>query len=76
MRDGLLFDMNREYWINALLSAPTTQMVNILGNMITYALRTAETTTGALLTGNWQLAKSQLNLAYHMQSVAEAFESI
>ena len=74
MRGRLLFDMNREYWINALLSAPTTQMVNILGNMITYALRTAETTTGALLTGNWQLAKSQLNLAYHMQSVAEAFK--
>ena len=74
MRGRLMFDMNREYWINSLLSAPTTQMVNILGNVITYALRTAETTIGATLTGNFQLAKSQLNLAYHMESVAEAFK--
>lgn len=72
-RGRLMFDMTREYWINSLLSAPTTQLVNIMGNMITYAMRSAETAVGAALTGNTQLLKSQLNLGYHMESVAEAW---
>lgn len=72
-RGRALFDMNREYWINSLLSAPTTQLVNIMGNVLTYAMRSAEVAVGATLTGNTQLLKSQLNLAYHMESVREAF---
>ena len=73
-RGRLFFDMTREYWINALLSAPSTQIVNIMGNAITYAMRSAETAVGAALTGNTPLLKSQLNLAFHMESVAEAWK--
>ena len=72
-RGRALFDMNREYWINSLLSAPTTQLVNIMGNVLTYAMRSAEVAVGATLTGNTQLLKSQLNLAYHMESVRESW---
>lgn len=72
-RGRLFFDMTREYWINSLLSAPSTQIVNIMGNAITYAMRSAETAVGAALTGNTPLLKSQLNLAFHMESVAEAW---
>ena len=72
-RGRLMFDMTREYWINSLLSAPTTQLVNIMGNMITYAMRSAETAVGAALTGNSELFKAQISLGYHMESVAEAW---
>ena len=72
-RGRLFFDMTREYWINALLSAPSTQIVNIMGNAITYAMRSAEVAVGAALTGNTPLLRSQLNLAFHMESVAEAW---
>tara|TARA_X000000950_G_scaffold288115_1_gene403371 strand:- start:5131 stop:9048 length:3918 start_codon:yes stop_codon:yes gene_type:complete len=72
-RGRALFDMNREYWINSLLSAPTTQLVNIMGNMLTYAMRSAEVAVGATLTGNTQLLKSQLNLAYHVESIRESW---
>lgn len=61
-------DVTMEVWMNSLLSGPTTQVVNLLGNSLTLAIRTIEQSVGAVLTGNPQLAKATLKYAFDMES--------
>jgi len=64
-------DVTMEVWMNSLLSGPTTQVVNLLGNSLTLAIRTIEQSVGAVLTGNPQLAKATLKYAFDMESFAD-----
>lgn len=61
-------DVTMEVWMNSLLSGPTTQVVNLLGNSLTLAIRTIEQSVGSLLTGNPQLARATLKYAFDMES--------
>lgn len=61
-------DVTMEVWMNSLLSGPTTQIVNILGNSLTLAIRNIEQSVGALLTGDPQLARATLKYAFDMES--------
>jgi hypothetical protein len=49
-----------EYWYNAILSAPDTQMVNILGNVVVQVARTALEGTIGATRGTLKLATSKL----------------
>lgn len=65
-------DVVMEYWMNSLLSGPTTQVVNLLGNSITLAIRTIEQVTGSLLSGDPKLALATLKYVFDMESMREA----
>lgn len=67
-------DVTMEVWMNSLLSGPTTQVVNVLGNSLTLAIRTIEQSVGAVLTGNPQLAKATLKYAFDMESFADVLK--
>lgn len=69
-----MMDVIMEYWMNSLLSGPTTQIVNLLGNSLTFTMRTLEQTTGALLTGDTQLAKATLRYAFSMETIADSYK--
>ena len=57
--------------MNSLLSGPTTQVVNLLGNSMTFAIRSIEQAIGGVLTGNPQVAKATLKYAFDMESFAD-----
>ncbi len=67
-------DVTMEVWMNSLLSGPTTQVVNVLGNSLTLAIRTIEQSVGAVLTGNPQLAKATLKYAFDMESFIDVLK--
>ena len=60
--------------MNSLLSGPTTQVVNIMGNSLTFAIRTIEQAVGGVLTGNPQLAKATLKYAFDAESFADVLK--
>lgn len=68
-----LMDITMEYYMNSLLSGPTTQLVNILGNSLTLALRTAELAAGGLLAGDPAVTKAVLKHAFDMDMFKEAW---
>lgn len=70
---GNMMDMAQEYWINSVMSSPTTQFVNLIGSAITYAIDTVEKTIGSALTGNFALTKSTLHYAFNAQAISESF---
>ena len=51
-------DMPTEYWMNAILSGPKTQMVNIMGNTLTQAMSTLEAVVGGIASGNLSVVKA------------------
>jgi len=51
-------DMPTEYWMNAILSGPKTQMVNIMGNSLTQAMSTLEAVVGGIASGNLSVVKA------------------
>jgi len=53
-------DMPTEYWMNAILSGPRTQIVNIMGNGLTQVMSTLESVVGSLVTGNTSVVKAVL----------------
>lgn len=67
-----LFDMTMEYWINSLLSGPSTQIVNLLGNGINLALRQAELVGGAVLSGDLKTAEAALKFSLDMDMIRES----
>ncbi len=66
------FDMVKEYWLNSLLSAPSTQLVNIMGNFLTQGIRQAEVVVGAAMRGDTNLVRANLNLTYYFEAFQEA----
>lgn len=65
-------DMVKEYWLNSLLSAPSTQLVNIMGNFLTQGIRQAEVIVGAAMRGDTNLVRANMNLTYYFESFQEA----
>ena len=71
---GNMMDMVQEYWMNSLLSGPTTQIVNLIGSAVTYAVSTVERTVGSALSGNFALTRATLQYSFSMQGIADAFK--
>tara|TARA_X000001382_G_scaffold88835_1_gene63623 strand:- start:319 stop:4305 length:3987 start_codon:yes stop_codon:yes gene_type:complete len=67
------FDMAKEYWINSLLSGPSTQLVNVMGNSLTMAIRNAEVVVGAAMRGDMSIVRANLDFSYYMESIQEAW---
>lgn len=70
---GNMMNMVQEYWMNSLLSGPTTQIVNLIGSALTYAVNTVERTVGSALSGNFALTKATLQYSFSMQAISDAF---
>lgn len=68
------FDMVREYWINALLSGPSTQIVNTMGNVLTLGLRHMETAVGAMLTKDTALLRASVDVPMFFDTIRESFD--
>jgi hypothetical protein len=71
---GKLGRMVTEYWMNSLLSGPTTQVVNTLGSGLTTALRMGEMLFGSVLSANTEQSRAILKYAFDMESIVEAFK--
>ena len=69
-----MMDMVQEYWMNSLLSGPTTQLVNLIGSAVTYAVGTVERTVGSALSGNFALTRATLQYSFSAQAIADAFK--
>lgn len=72
-------DIAVEIWINSILTAPTTHMVNILGNSMFYATRNLETAVAAgigkarsAITGNKDRVRAREALI-QLQAIQETF---
>ena len=72
MRGGSMMRMINEYWINSLLSGPTTQFVNVVGNSLTTILRQVELGIGGLASGDPQMARAALQFGFQMESFTES----
>ena len=53
-----MLDMPIEYWMNAILSGPKTQVVNAMGNSITQIMTSIETVLGGVASGNLDVIKA------------------
>ncbi|MDB2505794.1 hypothetical protein N9X04_00210 [bacterium] len=53
-----MLDMPIEYWMNAILSGPKTQVVNAMGNSITQVMTSIETVLGGVASGNMDVVKA------------------
>ena len=71
---GKAMDVIMEYWMNSLLSGPTTQVVNLLGNSLTMTIRVLEQATGAVLTANPALARATLRYGFDAEAIADSFK--
>ena len=70
-----MLDITTEFWINSILSGPTTQIVNVMGNMLTNAMMVGERSIGALLNGDKELAKATIKYAYSSETFFEALKA-
>jgi len=70
-----MLDITTEFWINSILSGPTTQIVNVMGNMLTNAMMVGERSIGALLSGDKELAKATIKYAYSSETFFEALKA-
>lgn len=69
-----LMRMTTEYWINSLLSGPTTQLVNTLGSGLTTAIRMGELAMGSVMAGDSATRRAIFQYAFNMESITEAFK--
>lgn len=53
-----MLDMPIEYWMNAILSGPKTQVVNAMGNSITQVMTSIEAVLGGVASGNMDVVKA------------------
>lgn len=67
-----LMRMTTEYWINSLLSGPTTQFVNMIGSGLTTAIRMGELAMGSLMAGDSATRRAIFQYAFNMESISEA----
>lgn len=68
-----LMRMTIEYWINSLLSGPTTQFVNMIGSGLTTAIRMGELAMGSVMAGDSATRRAIFQYAFNMESISEAF---
>ncbi len=69
-----LMRMTTEYWINSLLSGPTTQFVNMIGSGLTTAIRMGELAMGSIMAGDSATRRAIFQYAFNMESISEAFK--
>ena len=69
-----LMRMTTEYWINSLLSGPTTQFVNMIGSGLTTAIRMGELAMGSIMAGDSATRRAIFQYAFSMESISEAFK--
>jgi hypothetical protein len=69
-----MMNMVQEYWMNSLLSGPTTQLVNLIGSAVTYAVGTVERAVGSALSGNFALTRATLQYSFSAHAIADAFK--
>ena len=69
-----LMRMTVEYWINSLLSGPTTQFVNMIGSGLTTAIRMSELAMGSVMAGDSATRRAIFQYAFNMESISEAFK--
>ena len=62
----------QEWYINAILQAPTSWIANILGGAIVLPLRQIETIIGAGLTGDFDVAKAHMRVFFDLQAFKDA----
>jgi soluble cytochrome b562 len=67
-------DMPTEYWMNAILSGPKTQIVNAMGNGLTQMLTTFEAVMGGIASGNLDVVKAVLASWSDGQMFFEAYK--
>lgn len=64
-----------EYWINSILSGPTTHMLNMTSNTVNLALRPAERAVGAVMSGNIKEAKTAIKMyKYYVSNFSDAIQ--
>jgi len=67
-------DMPTEYWMNAILSGPKTQMVNAMGNGLTQMLTTFEAVMGGVASGNLDVVKAVMASWFDGKMFSEAYQ--
>lgn len=66
--------VSQEWYINAILQAPTSWVANVLGGALVLPLRQMETIVGAALTGQTNVAKAHLRTFFDLQSFGDALK--
>jgi hypothetical protein len=72
MRGGSMMRMINEYWINSLLSGPTTQIVNVMGNTLTGILRQVELGIGGLIISDPKMTRAALQFGFQTEAFADS----
>lgn len=72
VKGSRMFEIGMEYWMNSLLSGLSTQVVNVMGNVLNATMRQLELIGGAALTGDMQTAKAAFKYAFDMESLRES----
>jgi hypothetical protein len=64
-----------EYWINSILSGPTTHMLNMTSNSVNLMLRPTERAIGAVMGGNLKEAKTAMKMyTYYISNFSDAIQ--
>ena len=62
-----------EYWINSILSGPTTHMLNMTSNSVNLLMRPTERAIGAVIGGNLKEAKTAITqYKYYVSNLSDA----
>jgi len=64
----------QEWYINAILSSPTSWIANLLGGGLVLPLRQIETVVGAGLQGDFDVAKAHLRVFFDLHSFKESLK--
>ena len=76
VKGNKMMEMTMEYWINSLLSGPTTQAINVMGNVINITMRQLELVGGGVIggitQGNWKVARAAFQYAFDMEMIRES----
>lgn len=71
-RKGLA--VSQEWYYNAILGAPTSWIVNLIGGGLVLPLRHIESIAGGLMTGNIPLVKANFRVMFDIQSFSDALK--
>lgn len=73
---GRLLRIHNEYWINSILSGPTTAVVNLIGNAFTSLFLPAERALGAAFTGEGSVIKAAVKqYSYMLASIEDSLKA-
>lgn len=67
-----MFAITMEYWMNSLLSGPSTQIVNLIGNILNATMRQLELIGGAAMSGDMKTARAAIQFAFDTEMMRES----